>query len=145
MSQTGANLYQMARIFQAYAYMVLTDEYGDIPYTEGGKGYTDQNFFPEYDAQQQIYPEIIKELGEAAAALNASGKIETGDVLYGGNIAQWKKFAYSLMLRAGMRLSKVDAAKAQATVQAAFQGGVILANADNAYIRHDANYTESNW
>jgi hypothetical protein len=135
-----ANLHQMARIFEAFTYMVLTDEYGDIPYTDGGKGYTDQSFFPVYDAQQQIYNDIIKELGEAAAALGASGKIETGDVLYGGNIAQWKKFAYSLMLRAGMRLSKVDAAKAQATVQAAFQGGVILANADNALIRHDANY-----
>ncbi|MEO6729848.1 MAG: SusD/RagB family nutrient-binding outer membrane lipoprotein [Ferruginibacter sp.] len=135
-----ANLRQMARIFQAFTYMVLTDEYGDIPYFQGGKGYTDLNFFPVYDAQQQVYTDIIKELGEAAAALNASAKIEAGDVVYGGNIAQWKKFAYSLMLRAGMRLSKVDAAKAQATVQAAFQGGVILANADNAFIRHDANY-----
>lgn len=135
-----ANLHQMARIFQSFTYMVLTDEYGDIPYTDGGKGYTDQSFFPVYEAQQQIYTDIIKELGEAAAALGASGKIETGDVLYGGNIAQWKKFAYSLMLRAGMRLSKADAAKAQSTVQAAFQGGVILANADNAFIRHDANY-----
>ena len=135
------NLYQMARIFQAYAYMVLTDEYGDIPYTEGGKGYTDQNFFPVYDAQQQIYTDIIKELTEAATALSTSGKIETGDILYGGVVAQWKKFAYSLLLRAGMRLSKADAAKAQATVQAAFQGGVILVNADNALIRHDANYT----
>jgi hypothetical protein len=131
----------MARIFQAYAYMVLTDEYGDIPYTEGAKGYTDQNFFPVYDPQQQIYTDIIKELGEAATALNATGKIEIGDILYGGVVAQWKKFAYSLMLRAGMRLSKADAAKAQSTVQAAFQGGVILANTDNAFIRHDANYT----
>src|SRR6186713_907693 len=136
-----ANLYQMARIFQAYAYMVLTDEYGDIPYTEGGKGYSDLNFFPVYDAQQQIYTDIIKELGEAATALGGTGKIETGDILYGGVVAQWKKFAYSLMLRAGMRLSKADATKAQSTVQAAFQGGVILANADNAFIRHDANYT----
>ena len=135
------NLYQMARIFQAYAYMVLTDEYGDIPYTEGAKGYTDQNFFPVYDAQQLIYTDIIKELGEAATALNATGKIETGDILYGGVVAQWKKFAYSLMLRAGMRLSKADAAKAQSTVQAAFLGGVILANADNAFIRHNADYT----
>jgi hypothetical protein len=135
-----ANLTQMARIFQAFAYMVLTDEYGDIPYTEGGKGYTEQNFFPVYDAQQAIYTDIIKELGEAATALNAAGKTEAGDILYGGNVAQWKKFAYSLMLRAGMRLSKADVAKAQSTVQAAFQGGVILANADNAFIRHDANY-----
>jgi hypothetical protein len=141
-SDTGrANLYQMARIFQAYAFMVLTDEYGDIPYTEGGKGYTDLNFFPVYDAQQQIYTDIIKELGEAAAALGGTGKIEVGDILYGGVLAQWKKFAYSLMLRAGMRLSKADATKAQSTVQAAFAGGVILANADNALIRHNADYT----
>ena len=41
-----------------------------------------------------------------------------------------------------MRLSKVDAAKAQSTVQAAFAGGVITDNADNAYMRHDANYTQ---
>ena len=40
-----ANLYQMARIFQAYAYMVLTDEYGDIPYTEGGKDIPIKTFF----------------------------------------------------------------------------------------------------
>src|ERR1051325_6834717 len=39
-----------------------------------------------------------------------------------------------------MRLSKVDAAKAQTAVQAAFTGGVITDNADNAYMRHDPNY-----
>jgi hypothetical protein len=135
-----ANLYNMARIFQAYVYMVLTDSYGDIPYTEGGAGYTGQVFFPKYDAQQDIYNNIIKELTEASAALNASGRIETSDILYSGNIAQWKKFGYSLLLRAGMRLSKIDATKAQATVTAAVAGGVILANADNALMRHDANY-----
>ena len=135
-----SNLYNMARILQAYAFMILTDEYGDIPYSEGGAGYTDQIFFPKYDAQEDIYTDIIKELTEAAAALNDSGTIEKADVLYAGDIAQWKKFAYSLLLRAGMRLSKVDAAKAQSTVQAAFAGGVIIDNADNAYMRHDANY-----
>ena len=66
------------------------------------------------------------------------------DVLYAGDITKWKKYAYSLLLRAGMRLSKVDAAKAQTTVQAAFAGGVITDNADNAYMRHDANYTATN-
>ena len=135
-----ANMYNMARIWQAYAFMILTDTYGAVPYTEGGAGYTDQIFFPKYDQQQDIYPKIIQELTEASAALNASGTIETSDVLYAGNIAQWKKFGYSLLLRAGMRLSKVDATKAQATVQAALAGGVILTNADNAYMRHDANY-----
>src|SRR6476620_3132310 len=127
-----SNLYNMARIWQSYAFMILTDEYGDIPYTEGGAGLTDQIFFPKYDQQQDIYPDIIKQLTEASAALSESGIIESSDVLYAGNIAQWKKFGYSLLLRAGMRLSKVDPATAQATVQAAFNGGVILDNADNA-------------
>jgi hypothetical protein len=137
-----SNMYNMARIYQAYVFMVLTDEYGDIPYSDAGKGYPGQIFLPKYDAQQDIYNDIIKELGEAAAALNPSGTIETLDLLYAGDIAKWKKFAYSLLLRAGMRLSKRDANKAQTTVQAAVAGGVILTNADNAFIRHDANYTQ---
>jgi len=136
------NMYNMARIFQAYVFMILTDEYGEIPYTQGGEGYSDQVLFPKYDQQQDIYPKIIQELTDAAAALDPAGTVEAGDALYAGNIGQWKKFAYSLLLRAGMRLSKIDAAKAQSTVQAAVTGGVILTNADNAYIRHDANFTQ---
>src|SRR4030095_15847929 len=135
-----ANLYNMARIWQAYAFMILTDTYGAIPYSEGGAGFTDQIFFPKYDQQQDIYPKLIQELTEASAALNESGTIESAEVLYGGNITKLKKFGYSLLLRAGMRLSKVDPAKAQSTVQAAFAaGGLITDNTDNAYMRHDAN------
>ena len=137
-----SNLYNMARIFQAYAFMILTDEYGSVPYFEGGAGFTDQIFFPKYDPQDQIYTEIIKELTEATGALNSSGTTELADVLYSGNIGKWKKFGYSLLLRAGMRLSKVDPAKAQSTVQAAVAGGVILVNDDNASMRHDNNFNQ---
>lgn len=139
---TRSNMYHMARIFQAYAFMVLTDEYGDIPYTEGGAGFTDQVFFPKYDAQQTVYNGIIQELTEAAAALSASAPIETADVLYGGDVTKWKKFANSLLLRAGMRIAKADPAKSLTTITAAMAGGVITDNADNAYIRHDANFTQ---
>lgn len=136
------NMYHMARIYQSYVFMILTDEYGEIPYSQGGAGMAERVLFPQYDRQQDIYPKVIQELTEAAAALTTSSTIETGDVLYAGNVAKWKKFAYSLLLRAGMRLSKIDAAKAQSTVQAAVAGGVITDNADNAYIRHDANFTQ---
>lgn len=137
-----SNLMNMARILQAFGFMILTDTYGDIPYVQGGAGYSDQVFFPAYDAQEDIYPDIIKELSEASAALDASKRTENGEVLYNGNIAQWKKFGYSLLLRAGMRLSKVDAALAQQVTLSAFQGGVILNNADNAVVRHDPNYLQ---
>jgi hypothetical protein len=135
-----SNLTNMARILQAYAFMVLTDTYGDIPYTQGGTGYIDQVLFPTYESQETIYPQIIQELRDASGALDAAGAIETADILYGGNVDQWKKFGYSLMLRAGMRLSKVDQTTAEQVANEAFQGGVITANADNALMRHDSNY-----
>ena len=134
------NLYNMARIVQANAFMVLTDTYGDIPYDDAGKGFTDVVLFPTYQVQQSIYTNVISELTDAAGALDPAGTIESADVLYNGNVAKWKKFGYSLLLRAGMRLVKADAQKAQATVSAAFAGGVITANADNAVNKHDANY-----
>ena len=137
---TRANLYNMARIWQAYTFMILTDTYGAIPYFDGGAGLTDQILLPKYDQQEDIYPDLIKEFEEASAALDAAGKIETSDLLYAGNIVQWKKFGYSLLLRAGMRLSKVDPTTAQSIVKTAYDAGVITDNADNAYMRHDANY-----
>ncbi|EAZ79382.1 SusD/RagB family nutrient-binding outer membrane lipoprotein [Algoriphagus machipongonensis] len=138
-----SNLLQMTRIIQAFAFMILTDDYGSIPYFEGGQGYSQQVYLPVYDSQQVIYEDLIKELTEATSALNLSGRVETADILYGGDLEKWKSFGYSLLLRAGMRLSEVDASKAQQVVQSAFQGGVILSNEDNAVILHDPNYTNT--
>lgn len=134
-----SNLRQMARIVQAYAFMVLTDTYGDIPYTDGGLGYIDQIVLPAYDMQQNIYPSIIQELREAVSALSASGRAENSEVFYGGDVEKWKRLGNSLLVRAGMRLSKVDQAQAQQVVSAAATG-VMQSNADNWVVRHDNNY-----
>ena len=135
-----SNLKQMTRIIQAHAFMVLTDTYGDIPFSEAGMAFPDQVLLPGYDAQETIYPALIAEIEEASMALDAGGIIEATDILYEGNIDQWRRLGYSLLLRMGMRLSKVDPGTAQQVVQRAFQGGVIDSNADNMVIRHDANY-----
>lgn len=135
-----SNLRNMARIVQAYAFMVLTDTYGDIPYFEGGKGFTEQIPFPVYDDQQTIYADIIQELRDGVAGLNASGRTETSDVMYGGDVEKWKRLGNSLLVRAGMRLSKVNAGQAQSVVSAAFQAGVMRDNGDNFVVRHDNNY-----
>lgn len=137
------NLVNMAKILQSYAFLVLTDTYGDIPYTEAGKGYTDQMVYPKYDKQQAVYAGIIKDVSDAVAALDAAKARETADVLFGGDVAKWKKFGNSLLLRVGMRLSKVDATQAQSLVSKAVASGVITTNADNVVIRHDANYLNS--
>ncbi|MCX6214121.1 SusD/RagB family nutrient-binding outer membrane lipoprotein [Spirosoma sp.] len=135
------NLYNMARIWKAYAFTVLTDTYGDVPYTQAGIGYIANNVTPKYDTQESIYNDIIKELTEASTALDASKPTEAGEITYGGDITKWKRFGNSLLLRVGMRLSKVNPTLAQSTVQKAVTGGLMQSNADNAVIRNNANYT----
>ncbi|MBC7923421.1 MAG: SusD/RagB family nutrient-binding outer membrane lipoprotein [Ferruginibacter sp.] len=135
------NLYHMARIWRAYAAMVLTDTYGDVPYTEAGLGYLQLNIVPKYDAQQAIYTDILKELDEASAALDATKTRETGDVLYSGDIVKWRRLGYSLLLRAAMRHSKADPAVAQSYVTKAVAGGLMQSNADNGVVRHTTLYT----
>jgi len=134
------NLYHMARIWRAYTGMVITDTYGDVPFVEAGRGFLEGISFPRYDRQQDIYNEILTELSEASAALSASNP-PVNEVLYGGDVEKWKRLGYSLMLRAAMRLTKVDPALAQQYVSQAVAGGVLQSNEDNAVIRHTALYT----
>ncbi len=139
----SSNVYHMARIWRAYAFMVLTDTYGDIPYSEAGLGYLEGIAFPKYDAQEQIYTGengILRELADASAAIDLSQRADNRILLYSGDPAQWKRLGYSLLLRAAMRLSKVRPDLAQEYVGVAVSGGVMESNADNAVIRHTADY-----
>ncbi len=137
------NLYHSARILRAFANMILTDSYGDIPYFDAGKGFISGVALPKYDPQEAIYKDILKELEEATAALDATKPLVTSDVLYSGNIPAWKAFGYSVMLRAAMRLSKADQALAQQYVTKAVAGGVIQTNAGSAVVRHTVAYTNA--
>jgi hypothetical protein len=129
------NLLSAARIWRAYCFSRITDLYGDIPYFDAGKGYTDAIYKPKYDEQKNIYADMLKELDEAAIALTP-GKTTFGaaDLIYGGDVAKWKKFSYSLMLRLAMRMTKVDAAMAETWAKKAIAGGVILTDADVARV-----------
>jgi hypothetical protein len=127
------NLLAAARIWRVFCFSKLTDLYGDVPYSQAGLGYDSSLYKPAYDAQQSIYANMLSELDGAASSLDA-GKTTFGaaDIIYGGSTAQWKKFAYSLMLRLAMRMTKVDIASAQTWATKAIAGGVITADADMA-------------
>ncbi|MBS1662656.1 MAG: SusD/RagB family nutrient-binding outer membrane lipoprotein [Bacteroidetes bacterium] len=146
---TGStNLLSMIRIWKAQAFMGLVDTYGNVPYFDAGKAYTDGIFYPKYDDAAAIYADLEKEIREATAALNASGDYVSADLFFGKNaavpittasaqVAKWKKVGFSLLLRLGMRYSKINAAKAQALAAEAFNGGVMTSNADNVYVKYD--------
>jgi hypothetical protein len=153
------NLYNMARIVKAFSFQWLVDTYGDVPYCEAGKAYTESINLPKYDDAKLIYDDLVKELTEATNALDASKDLVTGEMLFAGNIAQWKKFGNSALLRVGMRYTKYDDARAKTIVGVATdpaRGGVMTSNADNVVIKYNAtqvnpanqwasNSTKYNW
>ncbi|MGI9542243.1 MAG: SusD/RagB family nutrient-binding outer membrane lipoprotein [Cyclobacteriaceae bacterium] len=132
------NFNAIARIWKVYAMHRITDHYGDIPYFEAGRGFLDINFNPAYDSQDAIYADMLAELESAAAALDGS-KDSPGnqDLIYGGDTDKWRKFANSMMLRLGMRLTKVDAGLAQNWVTKAIAGGLMDSNDDTNFIQHE--------
>jgi hypothetical protein len=126
----------MVRIIRVYTYHQLTDVAGDIPYSQAVKG-EEGTLSPKYDTQKDIYLDMFKELDESAASFDASKPtFGANDLFYKGDVARWKRFAYTLMLRLGMRLTKVDPALAQVWVQKAIAGGVITSDADIAKIAY---------
>ena len=131
------NLYQIGRIMRALIMERITDLYGDVPYSEAGLGYYTGNIRPKYDSQQAIYADILKELTEATAALDPAADKITGDLYYRGDLAKWQRLGNSLILRAAMRLVKVDEATAKQYV-AQVQGKTMMSNDDNAFAIHDA-------
>lgn len=141
----ASNLYQMARIWKAYCFQVLVDTYGDVPYSQAGLGYLDGNFLPKYDPSEAIYDSIIQEYIEATDALDpAKSNVGSSDLFYGGDVDKWKRLGNSLLLRAGMRYTKIDQNRAETLVKQAIEparGGVMLSNADNALIQFNAAFT----
>jgi len=131
------NLRQAARILRVFNFHRLTDYYGNIPYSKALQGIQGE-FLPVYDKQSDIYPDLLKELSEAVAALSTSNPNEgfaNADIIFNGNITRWKQWGNSLMLRLAMRMSNVNAAAAGPYVTQAVSGvGTMASNADNAWV-----------
>ncbi|MFK5972356.1 MAG: SusD/RagB family nutrient-binding outer membrane lipoprotein [Flavobacteriaceae bacterium] len=131
------NRLSIARIWRTFIFHRITDLYGDVPYTEAGKGSSENLIAPKYDEQSFIYKDLLNELEQAINNMDSSlGSFGAGDLIYGGNLDQWKKFGYSMMLRLGMRLTEVDAALAETWVKKAIAGGVITNDTDLARIEY---------
>ena len=132
----------VARILKSWFYWHMTDRWGDIPYFNALKG--KENFSPVYDHQKDVYYDLMKELKEAAAQID-NGNGVTGDILYGGNMANWKRFANSMRLLMALRLSKADAAKGKIEFTDALNGGVFTDNSQNAVFVHLADANNQNY
>lgn len=120
------NVKQFARIWRAYLISEFVDNFGPYPI----KSFLGEN--PVFNSEKDDYEFILKELKEAAAAINTSvlpveaeGKCDPFDnVKY--DPVKWQKYANSLRMRLAMRLSNIDKATAQAEFEDAAKGNKIL-------------------
>ncbi len=137
-SEQNARVAQ-AEVLMIYTFQQLVDTFGDIPYSEALSDVT----LPKYDDAATIYNDLIARLDAAIPDLSGTGY--TGaDPLYGGDSNAWKKFAYSLKLRIGIRLADVNPSLAKSTVESAVSGGVFTSNADNATVHYEGATPNTN-
>lgn len=132
------NINSALRIYRAYLLSIMTDTYGDCPASEAGLGYLEEKYNPRYDTQEEIYFSLFEELADASAKLDAMADRLSGDVVFGGDVAKWKKFANSLRMRFAMRMCDVNPEVARAEFESALTdaGGIMTSAGDDALIKY---------
>ncbi len=95
----------VAKLIQAYSYVTLVDMFGDVPFTEALQGNETPN--PNVDDGQFIYNEMLTVIDEGVAAINAPGSVMPNDFFYGGNKAQWTRFANTLKFKMYLQMRLV--------------------------------------
>ncbi len=127
------NQLAIIEVMNVYAYSILVETFGDVPYTEA-LDFT--NVLPKYDDGKTVYVDLIARLSAAITKMDASGdSFGDADLFYGGDVASWKKFANSLKLRMGLVIIDADPTLGASTVQAAAPGA-FTSNADNAVLNY---------
>lgn len=134
---SNENQIAVARIMKAYYFMHLTDRWGAIPYSEALKGR--ENLSPSYDTQEAIYKDLVKELKEAATQINVGSAGVTGDILFGGDMDTWRRFANSLRARIAMRMALVEPALAETEYKDARDSDLIETDLFYTYLEEAAN------
>lgn len=131
------HLFAIANIIKVEAMHRQTDIFGPIPYSQVGQN----SFTVGFDSQQSIYNSFFGTLDSSIAALSAYVNQYPGakpaakfDMVFGGDMVEWIKFANSLKLRLAMRIRYADPAMAKKEAESAVNNsfGVMTSNSDNA-------------
>lgn len=138
-TDTGHDNYRaIALVMKSWIYAVLTDSFGDVPYSDATKAKSGAIAQPKYDTQEAIYAGILEDLSLANEIIIMEDYPVSGDILYNGDMMKWKKLANSLRLRCLMRISnKVDVKSAMVEIISSPQQYPLFeSNEDNAALSY---------
>lgn len=120
---TKKNYGAIARILQAYTYQVITDAWGDAPFSEALKGDADI-VAPHFDNQEAIYDGILTMVNEGLTMLDDTKAAPgTDDLVYNGDLFLWYEFGNTLKLKILLRQSQIRPGTAQAAISTMFSDG----------------------
>lgn len=143
--EEGSNMWAVATIFQCQIYQIISDRWGNVPYSEAGK-LSQEIAHPKYDAQSEIYPDLLARLKKAVEALDPAGDaLGAGDVMLKGNIALWKKYGNALRLRIAARIANVASAAAKTVFEEIAAKGIPASNDDNIFFEAWGNEYGEPW
>ena len=124
----------LTEIMTVYTFQRAVDLYGNVPYEDA---LDIKKVSPKYDDAQTIYSKLFSRLDAAIADLNiAEESFGFADVIYGGNVGKWKKFANSLKLKMAITVADVSALDPQGKISSAVSGGLLASSADNAVFKY---------
>lgn len=136
-AEENANKEAIATIMMVWNFQLMTDLWGDIPYSEALQGQgEEENLTPQYDTQETIYNNLITDLNSAINKINVNeSSFGSNDIIYGGDMTNWLKFGNSLKLRLYMRLAEVNPSLASQGISDTYNDGngqLIESNSENA-------------
>ncbi len=128
------NYYLIATTTQAYAFQVITDIWGDVPFSEALKG--DEGISePHFESSHAIYDSLIARIDKALAKdFEAETVTDPGnaDFVFGGDIDKWIQFANTLKLKIYLRYAEVEPSVAQSGIEALYAAGAQFLTEDAA-------------
>ena len=126
-----------AKTLAAYYYMSLTDIYGPIILSQAFKGASEDNWKPGYDSQESVYKQLDESLSAAFKQFDESGSLTSADIIFGGNIAKWKKLNASLRMLLAIKLCDVAPNEGKSRFAAAYADGGMTSVSDGFHFTYD--------
>jgi Starch-binding associating with outer membrane len=148
----------IAKLQLAYTMAMVTDVWGDVPYSQAGQGFDESGLLkfpqPRFDEQKDIYMgnsskgikslfDLVRE-GLTDIASPSAQRPGTDDLVYGGDLAKWTRFGNSLLLKLALQVSNRDAATTTSVINSILSGNKPIIDAIDGSLDFNVPFTKAN-
>lgn len=138
-TETSDAMLAVSEVMKAWIFHILTDVYGDIPYSEALNG--GEITQPVFDTGESVYTALLSSLENQISTLQGATTAIRGDIMAGNDPARWIQIANSLRLRIALRMADVKPSEAQSVIESASAGAISSGDEDVFFPYNEAAET----